>query len=164
MTAPEVATEVADGRRPRPSGWAIGAWVLLTGVAVALDGLVGGLTLVLVAAVLLAGLPVRLIGALGVLCLVLVPVAVIVDGIPSAQEVSPELITRSLLPHHLAFAGVVLVCAFAVIDLLPHLRDWAVAETPPQDDGPPLGAAVGAIVVAAIAVGALVACRAVLGA
>jgi hypothetical protein len=133
-------------------------------VAVALDGIVGGLTLVVVAAILLAGLPTRVIGALGVLCLALVPVAIIIDGIPSDREISPALITRSLLPHHLAFAGVVLVRAFALIDLAPHLRAWAASEAPPQDDGPPLGAVVGTAVVAVVAVGAVLACRAVLGA
>jgi hypothetical protein len=142
----------------------VGAWVLVAGVAVALDGLVGGLALVLVAAVLLADLPTRVLGALGVLCLALVPVAIIADGVPSAREISPAVVTRSLVPHHLAFAGVVLVGAFALIDLAPHLRAWAAGGPPPQEDGPPLGTTVGAIVVAVIAVGAVLACRAVLGA
>jgi hypothetical protein len=154
-----------QGRVPtRPSPWAIGGWLLLVGLAVALDGPVGGFTMVAIAAVLLAGLPKRLIGGLGVVLLVLTPVAIILDGIPADDEISPEIVTRSLLPHHLAFAGLVLVSAFALIDLAPHLRAWATAERPPQDDGPPLGTAVGAVVVGVVAVGALLACRAVLSA
>ncbi|WP_421121053.1 hypothetical protein ACE2AJ_07205 [Aquihabitans daechungensis] len=151
-------------RPPRPSLWAVGGWLLLVGLAVALDGPVGGFTMVAIAAVLLAGLPTRLIGGLGVLLLALTPVAIILEGIPTDREISPEFVTRSLLPHHLAFAGLVLVGAFALIDLAPHLRDWAAAERPPQDDGPPFGTVIGAVLVALVAVGALLACRAVLGA
>ncbi|HWJ96504.1 MAG TPA: hypothetical protein VNQ33_00010 [Acidimicrobiales bacterium] len=146
----------------RPSLRAIGAWLLIIGLAVALDGLVGGLAVVFVAAVLLAGLPTRVIGGLGVLALALAPVAFLVEGVPSASDVSPALVIRSLLPHHLTFVGLVLVSAFALIDLAPHLRSWASAERRAQDDGPPLGAALGAVVVGAVALGALLACRAVL--
>ena len=149
---------------PRPSLRAIGGWILLVGIAVALDGLVGGLTMVVIAAILLAGLPKRLIGGLGVALLILTPIAIVIEGVPNADEISPEIVTRSLLPHHLAFSGLVLVCAFALIDLAPHLRGWAAAERPPQDDGPPFGTAVGVALVAVVALGALVACRAVLGA
>ena len=149
---------------PRPSWRAVGGWILLVGVAVALDGLVGGLTLVVIAAVLLAGLAPRVIGALGVLLLVLAPIAVVVEGVPSASEISPAFVSRSLLPHHLTFAGLVLVSAFALLDLVPHLRDWAGGERPPQDDGPPLGAVLGTVVVVVVALGALAACWAVLGA
>lgn len=158
----------APGAAPTPaparaSLRAAGAWVLLVGVAVALDGMIGGLALVVVAAVLLAGLPTRLLGALGVGLLVLVPVAVVVDGIPTGGEISPAFVLRSLVPHHLTFAGLVLVCAYALIDLAPHLRQWAAAERAPQDDGPPLGVVLGAVVVALVAVGAVAACASVLG-
>ena len=148
----------------RPSWRAIVAWIVLIGVAAALDGLVGGLTLVVVAAVLLAGLSPRLVGGLGVVLLVLAPIAFLVEGLPTERTISPTIVTRSLLPHHLVFAGLVLVCAFALIDLAPHLRAWATAERTPQDDGPPFGTVVGALVVGVVAVGALLACRAVLGA
>lgn len=176
MTAPETPPDAApdavvdplDDGRPvlpvRPSLRAIALWLVIVGVAVALDGLVGGLTVVFVAAVLLAGLPTRVIGGLGVLLLAIAPVAFLVEGVPSASDVSPALVIRSLIPHHLTFAGLVLVSAFALIDLAPHLRAWASADRPAQDDGPPLGAALGAVVVGIVAVGALLACRAVLAA
>lgn len=150
--------------RPRPRARSIGIWLVLTGLAVALDGLVGGLTLVVVAAVLLAGLSIRVLGGLGVALLVLAPIAFLVEGVPTAADISPAVVTRSLLPHHLTFAGLVLVGAFAVLDLAPHLQAWASAERAPQDDGPPLGAVGGVVVVAAVAIGALLACLAVLGA
>ena len=169
MTAPEAPStnptadldEVPVGPT-RPSLRAVGAWLLLIGVAAALDGLVGGLTVVVVAAVLLAGLPTRLLGLLGVLCLAGAPIAVMVRGVPTSEEISPAFVVRSLLPHHLTFAGLVLVCAFALIDLAPHLRDWADLPRAAQDDGPPLGALVGTVVVVLVAVGALAACAAVL--
>lgn len=172
MTAPEtspgpVPEAPADGAPElpvRPSLRVVGAWLLIVGVAVALDGLVGGLTVVAIAAVLLAGLPTRWIGGLGVLLLALAPVAFLVEGVPSASDVSPALVIRSLLPHHLTFAGLVLVSAYALIDVIPHLRSWAAADRPAQDDGPPLGAAIGAVVVGVVALGALLACRAVLAA
>lgn len=149
---------------PRPSLRAVGIWVLATGVAVALDGVIGGLVLVVVAAVLLAGFPKRVLGALGVGLLALVPVAVVIDGIPTSADVSPAFVLRSLVPHHLMFAGLVLVSAFALLDLAPHLRQWADGEQVPQNDGPPLGTVAGAVVVALVAVGAVAACLAVLGA
>ncbi|MCU1370919.1 MAG: hypothetical protein JWO77_2113 [Ilumatobacteraceae bacterium] len=148
----------------RPSWQAALAWLVLAGVAVAIDGVVGGLAFVAIAAVLLAGLPTRLIGGLGVLLLIGAPIAIVIEGVPTDSGVSPAFVTRSLLPHHLAFAGLILVCAFALIDLAPHLRAWAEGDHPAQDDGPPFGTAIGVALVAAVAVGALVACWAVLGA
>ena len=171
MTAPQAdgaapASEptTSSGEPLRPSARAVIGWIVLIAVGAALDGLVGGLTVVAVAAVLLAGLSTRLIGGAGVVLLLLVPVAIIIEGLPANSEISPEIVTRSLLPHHLAFAGLILVCAFALIDLAPHLRAWASAERAPQDDGPPLGTVVGALLVAAVVVGAILACRAVLSA
>lgn len=148
----------------RPSLRSAGLWLLLVGGAIALDGLVGGLALVFVAAVLLAGLAPRVLGAVGVALLALAPVAFLIEGIPTSRTISPQIVLRSLLPHHLTFAGLVLVSAYAIVDLLPHLRSWAAAERTPQDDGPPLGAVAGVVVVAAVGLGALLACRAVLGA
>lgn len=149
---------------PRPTLKAAGVWLVLTGLAVALDGIVGGLTMVVIAAVLLAGASIRLLGGLGVALLALAPIAFLVEGVPTASTISPVLVTRSLLPHHLTFSGLVLVSAFALLDLGPHLQAWASAERPVPDDGPPLGTALGIAVVAVVAVGALLACRAVLGA
>ena len=88
--------------------------------------------------------------------------AFILEGIPATSDISPAIVTRSLLPHHLTFAGLILVSAFALLDLAPHLRGWAAAERPEQDDGPPLGTVGGIIAVAVVAVGALAACVAVL--
>ncbi len=163
VASPPDDAEVAPVR-PRPSARAVGIWLVLTGLAVALDGLVGGLTLVIIAVVLLAGISIRVLGGLGVILLALAPIAFLVEGVPTADDISPAIVIRSLLPHHLTFAGLVLVGAFAVLDLAPHLRDWASAERAPQDDGPPLGAVGGVVVVAVVALGALLACRAVLGA
>lgn len=151
-----------EGRGPvRPTPWAIGGWLVLVGLAVALDGPVGGLALVFVAAVLLAGVSPRLIGGVGVLLLALAPLAVVLEGLPARSQVSPAFVTRSLVPHHLTFAGLLLVCAFALIDLAPHLRAWADAARPPQDDGPPLGAVAGVVVTAVVALAALAAGAAV---
>ena len=157
-------TPVSDSGPVRPSGRAVGGWLVLIGIAGALDGPVGGIALVVVAAVLLAGLPIRLIGGLGVVLLALTPVAIIVGGIPSSSETSPVIVTRSLIPHHLTFAGLVFVSAYALIDLIPHMHVWATAQRPAQDDGPPLGVIAGAVVFCVVALGALAACRAVLGA
>ena len=141
---------------------AVIAWLVLTGIAVALDGLVGGLALVVVAAVVLAGLSPKVLGALGTVLLVLVPVAIFIRGVPTAAEVSPAFVTRSLVPHHLTFAGLILVCAGALLDVWPHLVDYAAADHHDQRDGPPLGTVFGAAVVLVVAVGAVLACMAVL--
>lgn len=180
MTAPELGPGPEPGPGPgpepvseaatssagpaRPSWRAVAIWLVVTGVAVAIDGLVGGLALVFIAAVLLAGLPTRIIGGVGVALLAAVPVAIVLAGVPSDSDVSPAFVTRSLVPHHLTFAGLILVCAFALLDLAPHLRAWAQAEHPPQDDGPPFGTVIGGVLVGIVAVGAVAACWAVLGA
>lgn len=161
----EPADDAGRGAAPplpvRPSWRAVVGWLLLVGAAVALDGLVGGLALVFVAAVLLAGASTRIIGGVGVALLVAAPVAILIEGLPSESQVSPAFVTRSLLPHHLTFAGLVLVCAFALIDLIPHLRAWAAGSHPARNDGPPLGTALGVAITAVVAVGALAACAAV---
>lgn len=156
------STEPVRAGLARPSWRAIALWLVATGAAVAIDGVVGGLALVFVAAVVLAGISARVIGAVGVLLLAAAPMAVLFEGIPSDADVSPLFVTRSLLPHHLTFAGLILVCSYALIDLAPHLRDWAQGDHPVQDDGPPFGTVVGVAVVAVVAVGALAACVAVL--
>lgn len=173
MTAPDltpdpvVDDDPAEPARPgpaRPSWRSIALWLVATGAAVAIDGAVGGLALVFVAAVVLAGAPARIIGAVGVVLLAAAPIAVLVEGIPSDADVSPLFVTRSLLPHHLTFAGLILVCSFALIDLAPHLRDWAEGDHPTQEDGPPFGTVAGVAVVAIVAIGAVAACVAVLSA
>ena len=152
-------------------GWSFGVswralaiWLVIVGIAVALDGLVGGLTMVAVAAVLLARLPVRLLGFAGVALLAAVPVAIFVRGVPSSDNVSPLFVYGSLVPHHLMFSGLLLVCSFAVIDLLPHMESW-VANAPNADadlDKPPLGLIAGIAVLVVVAVGAVLASLAVL--
>lgn len=101
---------------------AIAAWFLFAGVCFALDGAVGIAVAVVVAAVVLARLPRRWLGALGLAALVAAPASVLLDGLPSPAEVSPGFVTRSLLPHHLTFAGFALVSAWVVLDLAEHLR------------------------------------------
>lgn len=146
-----------------PSARAVGGWLVLLGAAVALDGVVGGLAAVVIAALVLARLPLRVLGALGVAALVATPIAVLAQGLPATDEVSPSFVTRSLLPHHLVFAGLVWVGTWAVLDLLPHLV--APSEVPDADDGPPTSRArrlAGTALTAAVAVAALAACVAVL--
>lgn len=128
----------------------------------ALDGVVGGLALVVVAAVVLAGLSPRVLGALGTVSLLLVPLAIFIRGVPDGSEISPALVTRSLIPHHLTFAGLTFVSAGALIELWPHLEAWAASDHHHTSEGPPLGTIAGVIVVAVVAVGAVLACVAVL--
>lgn len=150
---------------PAGAGRAVGAWIVLLGAAVVLDGLVGGLAVVVIGAVALARLPWRVLGALGVAALVAVPVVVLGLGLPSIDEVAPTFVSRSLLPHHLAFAGLLWAGTWAVIDLLPHIT--AVAATPqpgvPDVAEPSRGRRLaGLAAVALVAVAAVVASLAVL--
>lgn len=164
VVGPSDAAEPAEvvRRVPRPKLRSVGLWLLLVGGAIALDGVVGGLTLVLVAAVLIAGINPRVLGALGVVALLGAPVAVLLRGLPGADEISPLFVVGSLVPHHLTFAGLTLVSAFALIDLAPHLETWATTPRAPQDDGPPLGALLSTAVAIVVALAALWACAAVL--
>ena len=159
---PEGAAGDAAQPPARPSLRMVGLWLVLLGVAIALDGLVGGLVLVFVAAVLLAGIKPRILGAVGVALLVAAPISIVIAGVPTSEEVSPEFVVRSLVPHHLTFAGLVLVSAFALIDLGPHLKAWASLPRAAQDDGPPLGSLLGVLVTALVLVAAVLACAAVL--
>lgn len=143
----------------------VGSWTVLLGAAVLLDGVVGGLVVVVVGAVALARLPWRILGGLGVVALVAVPLVVLGLGLPATDEVSPTFVSRSLAPHHLAFAGLVWVGAWAVLDLLPHIA--AAAAAPHPDDPRPAPTSrrrrlVGAVLVAVVAVGAVAASVAVL--
>lgn len=138
----------------------VGAWLLLAGACTALAGLAGLATAVVVAAVLLARLPHRVLGALGVAALAAVPVVVLGRGLPSEGEVSPFFVAGSLWPHHLAFAGLVLVGAWAVLDLRVRLAASPPDAVPAPPPRPPL--VVGVVLVAVVAVGATVATLAVL--
>jgi putative Ca2+/H+ antiporter (TMEM165/GDT1 family) len=151
----------AEATRSVPPARAIGAWLVLAGVCTALDGAVGAAVAVLVGAVLLAQLPSRVLAWSGVAALLAVPIVLLVRGLPDRDEVSPAFVVGSLVPHHLAFAGVVLVSVAALLDLLARDRDGA-ARDPVVDvpDRPPLVVAV--LLCALVAAGALLATLAVL--
>jgi hypothetical protein len=107
----------------------------------------------------------------GVAALVAVPVVVVVaGGVPTESQVSPAFVTRSMWPHHLAFVGLALVCAAAVLELLPALRGLRRAGIVHADEVDPVHRApFGTLpdlarygVVAIVAVGLLASCVAVL--
>ena len=158
MTAPDPSVGAPGSSVARPV--AVGAWLVFAGACTALAGPAGLGVAVVVAAVLLAGLPRRAIGVLGVVALALVPVAVLVRGLPSRDEVSPFFVAGSLWPHHLAFAGVVWCATWAVLDLRVRLAATAPDPTPRAPGRPP--AALGIAIVAVVAVVALGATIAVL--
>ncbi|MFN8018207.1 MAG: hypothetical protein U0P45_08795 [Acidimicrobiales bacterium] len=147
---------------------AAAAWTAFALVAVALDGPVGGIVPVIVAAVLLARIQIRAIAALGVVALALAPITVLWGGLPAADEVSPRFVLDNMPAHHLTFAGLLLVGTWAVLDMWPamHARAKGAQEVPPtpvdQPPNPPL--VVGIVVVAAVAALMFVLCQAVLGA
>jgi len=140
---------------PSPKRWcAVVCWLALLVGAIALDGWVGGVVAVVVAVVLAARLSPRVLGALGVVAIFGSLVAVLVDGVPSPSEVSPAFVSRSLLPHHLMFAGLVWVGAWAVLDLVPHLvahGDLADAPGEPTPSVVERRLAVGIVVVVGLA-------------
>ncbi|MEZ5204674.1 MAG: hypothetical protein R2701_09930 [Acidimicrobiales bacterium] len=128
----------AGSERAAPSLRAGGAWLVFAAVAVALDGAVGGAVAVAVAAILLAGLPRTVLGGAGVAALAAVPVAVLANGLPADDEVSPEFVVGSLWPHHLMFVGLVLVGTWAVLDTAA--RRHADREAGREAGGPPTSA------------------------
>jgi hypothetical protein len=147
----------------------VGLLLVFTGMGLFLDGLAGGVAGVVVGAVLLARLPTRVIGGIGVACLVAAPVAVAVDGVPSAAEIAPAIVGRSLWPHHLTFVGLALVAAWVAIDVVGPLRRQR--ESGPHravgaEEGPEPGLAAAPlgvrwVIVAVVALGALAASVAV---
>jgi hypothetical protein len=139
----------------------VGAWLVLAGACIALDGAVGGAVAVAIAAVVLADLPRRLLAVAGVVALLAVPVAVIARGLPTDDEVSPAFVVGSLVPHHLMFAGLVLVGTWAVLDRRAHPRLGAGDAAPGAP--PPLPIAIGVALVVVVALGAVAASIAVLG-
>jgi hypothetical protein len=155
----------------------VGAWLVLAGVLVALDGAVGGAVAVAIGAVALAELPRRILAIGGTVALAAVPVAVLARGLPSEEEVSPAFVVGSLVPHHLTFAGLVLVGTWAVLDVRAHgVRRPLAAGPDPATVSPSAGHEAGAgastglplgmglAIVGLVAVGAIAACAAVLGA
>ena len=111
---------------------AVGAWVALAVVAGALDGAAGVAVAVAVAGVLLARLPAEWLARLGVSCLLVAPVWVLAEGLPSAAEVSPGFVTRSLVPQHLVFGGFALLASWVVLDMARHVRSGAHVEVQPE--------------------------------
>ncbi|MCB1038466.1 MAG: hypothetical protein KDA94_02865 [Acidimicrobiales bacterium] len=156
----------AGSERAAPSLRAGGAWLVFAAVAVALDGAVGGAVAVAVAAILLAGLPRTVLGGAGVAALAAVPVAVLANGLPADDEVSPEFVVGSLWPHHLMFVGLVLVGTWAVLDTAARRhadreagREPAVPDersTPGQLPRPVAWAVLAMVVVGAVAASAAV--------
>jgi hypothetical protein len=142
----------------------VALWVALTALGVVLDGVTGVILGLVVAVVVLARVPRRVLGALGVASLVAVPVVLLGRGLPSDQTVSPLFAVGSLWPHHLMFAGLVLVGVAAVSDLGDHLRATARHADegdPPSDPGTSLPtwlrrAAVAGAAVAALVIGVVV--------
>lgn len=132
MTAP------AEDVRPEPgrvaSARGVAAWLGFVAVLGALDGLPGTTAALVVGVIVLARLPRRWIGLVGVAALVAVPVVVLAGGVPTEAQVSPRFVTRSMWPHHLAFVGLALVCAAAVLELLPSLRSLRRAGVVHADD------------------------------
>ena len=150
----------------------VAAWLGLIGLCVVLNGVAGAAVAVLVGALLLAKAPLRWLGIAGVVALAVVPIVVLGGGLPSAGEVSPSFVSRTLVPHHLTFAGLVLVSTWAVLELVPHLGDRrssgdGTGAPGPASRGEDPGAArarlvAGLLLVGAVAVGAVVAVQAVL--
>lgn len=138
----------------------VGGWLLFAGACTALAGVAGLAAAVVVAAVLLARLPHRVLGALGVVALAAVPLVVVGRGLPSEAEVSPFFVSGSLWPHHLAFGGLVLVGAWAVLDVRRRLAGGTLDPVPAPPPRPPL--AIGVAIVALVALGAVAATLAVL--
>jgi hypothetical protein len=129
---------------------------------------VGAIAAVLVAALILAQVPPRWIGIVGVVSLAVVPLVVLGGGLPTSGEVSPTFVSRTLVPHHLTFVGLVLVSTWAVLELAPHLHREPVtgeeqgAASGAQGEAPAAGQVVAAaLLVAAVAAGAFVAVQAV---
>lgn len=129
-----------------PSLRATGTWLVLTGLAVALDGWTGLIVGVGIAAAVLAGVRPRTLTAAGVVCSALVPVWFLAQGSIAADDISPALVTESLVPHHLAFAAVALLVASVALTEVrsgrtTHVREVDGADSTPERSVGPLGAA-----------------------
>lgn len=170
----EVAEQPADHVRAPAERAAtargVAAWLALVVLLGALDGLPGTSAALVVGVVVLARLPRRWIGLVGVAALVAVPAVVVAGGVPTEAQVSPAFVTRSMWPHHLAFVGLALVCAAAVLELLPSLRNLRRAGVVHADDADlghrapftSLAPWVRYAVVGTVGIGLLVSCAAVL--
>ncbi|MCU1452079.1 MAG: hypothetical protein JWN46_225 [Acidimicrobiales bacterium] len=143
-----------------PSGRAVLAWAATMVVLGLLDGWVGLMVGMGIASVLVAGFPTRSLGWLGVAAWIAVPLEVVVHGLPKRSQVAPSFVSGNLVAHHLAFTGFALLVVSAVLARPPEPH-------PLVDRGPdpgPLGLASARVrwaLLAAVAVGALVASAAV---
>lgn len=165
MTAP---TDTEPSTSLRPLLPAAGLWLATAGILVALDGPVGAAVAVGIAAVVLAGLPRSVLALVGVVLLASVPIAVLVNGLPADDEVSPQFVVGSLWPHHLTLAGLVLLGSYVVLDVAAQRRAEVAAgrgPTPDGDDLPgPVPRPVAWALLAIVAIGAVAASLAVLAA
>jgi hypothetical protein len=134
--AHDATAEADDGAPPRRLAVVV-AWLVLTALAFALDGVTGAAVGVLVAAIVLARLSPKVLGGLGVVALVAAPISILLKGVPDPSDVSPFFVAGDLWPHHLVFAGLALVGCCAVLELGDHLR--AAAHHEPVDGSGPHG-------------------------
>ena len=151
---------------PEPTRRGVAVWVLGSAVAFALDGPYGLVAPFLVAVLVLGRFARVWIGRAGVAALVAVPVSIVVAGIPTRAGVSPRFVNRSAWPTHLAFGGLALVIASALIDLRPALGRGAADRPARLDDrrrepALALGVGVRRAIVAAACIGLAVATVAV---
>lgn len=171
MTGPD-GVDADAAAAPAASGWSwrgAAAWSVLAVVLVLLDGWVGATVAILVAAAIVARVSMRVVGGVGVALLTAAAALVLADGLPRPSELSPAFVARSLVPHHLTFAGLALLSVAVVLDSLPHLVRARPATTPRPVDGrgrrigtpAPVPVAVGVALVAIVALGAAAACWAV---
>jgi hypothetical protein len=151
----------------RPSGRAVAAWCGLLALGVLLGGAMGVAVAVVVAALVLARRPRSDIGLLGVVALACVPLFVLLAGLPARADISPAFVTATPWSHRLAFAGLLLVGTWTVLDVVAGRRGDPAAPPPAAppaagEAGPQLPPAVAVAIVVVVAVGAVAASVAVL--
>lgn len=157
----------------RPSARAVAAWCGLLALGVLLGGAMGVAVAVVVAALVLARRPRSDIGLLGVVALACVPLFVLLAGLPARADISPAFVTATPWSHRLAFAGLLLVGTWTVLDVVAGRRGGPAASPPASptaappaagEPGPQLPPAVAVAIVVVVAVGAVAASVAVLAA
>lgn len=158
----------------RPSARAVAAWCGLLALGVLLGGAMGVAVAVVVAALVLARRPRSDIGLLGVVALACVPLFVLLAGLPARADISPAFVTATPWSHRLAFAGLLLVGTWTVLDVVAGRRGGPAASPPASppaaggpgagEPGPQLPPAVAVAIVVVVAAGAVAASVAVLAA
>lgn len=134
-----VPVERPSLRSSLPAWRTLVAWLVITGVVVALDGWTGLVVGVGIGAALLAGVRPRALSAAGVVCAALVPVWILSRGSVTTEDVTPALVVESLLPHHLAFSALVLLTVSVVLQA-ERAPVSDVSSAPPVANAGPLGA------------------------